>query len=385
MPAFLFRCSRSSQLSGLKPSEVRTVSRHSLQKTPHAWGITGARIDLPHDLSIRSGFNCDRIKKLLRHEIGHVLGLQHPEDGVTLWQIRFPRWVPSIMHRGTNDPYTGIDDLPLNPTCGDINAAKESKNQEGPSRPDVGDAGGIVDCGPNSWTDSHGCCHPIETWAYAPEVGHLNRKPTSAIEYPPNNSSYVFGASITFNVHTMDSDGSVYRVDYIVKPVGGAQFTVSGGAYPFSITSSGLTPGAYDVEAVAYDTAQQYTVSAPVRINVAPPPSATEVLASGGILYPSQYRTSANGLYSVIYQSDGNLVLYGPGWVPIVWTATAGNGATYMNPSGNLEVYNSLNPLVLGWQSLTGNSGNANSYLWVKNEGRIALIRPNGSQIVQWP
>lgn len=205
---------------------------------------------------------------------------------------------------------------------------------------------------------------------------HINRKPVSHIRYPANNSTFLVGSTITFSLHTLDLDGSVVRVDYLVTPQGGSQFTVSGGSYPYGLTVSSLPPGIYDIQAVAYDTADQYTVSETIRINVIPPPGASQVLASGAILYSNQFRVSGNGLYALLYQTDGNLVLYGPSGAIAATMTFGAPGGTYMNPNRNLEVYNAGPVLV--WQSLTGGGGE------VHREYRRAVIVSSSSVVCQW-
>jgi len=287
-------------------------------------------------------------------------------------------------------PYGDIDLHPDNFNCGERLKGKEVVRHEGDNPPGWGYWGGPVACAgstPDFFSDDPNCCH-YAALEYAPAVGHVNRKPLSHIYTPQNNSAYVYGAAINFTVHTMDTDGRVYRVDWLYRVNGGSwQSAGTTYSYPFSISTSSLAPGNYEVRADAYDTAQAYTVSESKFFTVAPPPTAGEVLASNAILYPGQYRMSANGQYMFIYQTDGNLVLYGPppSWPAMVATMTFGSGGTWMRTTGNLEVWNSASPPILGWQSNTGQAGNASSYVWVKNTGHVAIIRPNGSQVVQWP
>ena len=334
--------------------------------------VGGYTIRVAWDIARASEFNCGRIRKLLTHEMGHIIGLGHVvPDG------------QQIMNEYNSAlPFGGIDALMDDPSCAEEAAGVRAQYFEAPGPPGYSNIGGIAQCGPNEWSDEHGCCHGTPQ-LFAPAVGHINHKPISHIRFPANNSAFLAGASITFSLHTLDLDGSVVRVDYIVKPLGGTQFTVSGGGYPYHLTVSSLPAGTYDVEAVAYDTADQYTVSDAKRITVSPLPGAAQVLASGAALYANQSRVSANGQYALIYQADGNLVLYGPSGAIVATMTFGAPGGAYMNPSGNLEVYNAGPTLV--WQSLTGVAGNAGAYLWVTDIGKIALVRPNGTLVAQWP
>ncbi len=351
-------------------------------RSPSFSVTSGGVIDVPQNVSKLSLFNCDRIKKLIRHEVGHVMGLNHPET-LYLWQIRFPRWHLSIMHaaKATPDNTNGIDDLPLNPTCGDINAAKEAAHREGPPNANGGD---IAECGIDEWSDDHGCCHPKEVLLYSSSVGHLNRRPTIHITEPANGTSFAPWATLNFVPHAMDSDGPVKRVFWAYRAAGAPWTWVETWSYPFSLTAQNVPPGSYEVKAEAEDYAGAWGFSAPVNVVVASPPSGPGVLQSGAILYPDQVRTSPNGLNSVVYHAaSGNFVFYQWG-TPLVGT---GNnlpaGGVYMNPNGALEVYNAYQQRV--WTSATDSAANAGSYFRVSDDGRIAIVRPNGAVAWQFP
>lgn len=346
--------------------------------------VTAAQIEVPLNTSQTGGFNCTRVLKLIRHEIGHVLGLTHPEDYPNIsWY--FPRIVPSVMHKG--DPYYPplgkIDDLPVLPTCGDVAAANEAWNYYGPPPLNAGDLGGITDC-PSGWTDMSGCCMPPPIVAYVPSIGRYNRKPSVDIHAPANDATFGPGATINFTPHVWDADGSVYRVNWAYRLVGGAwNYPPASFTWPFSLTSINPPPGDYEVRADAYDTAQQYTISQSKFIHVLPPAAASETLLPNEILWPNQSRVSSNGLYVVFYQAtDGNLVLYGPsGAVMGSGTFTTSPGGVYMNPNGELAIYNSGGGIM--WQS--GTAGNPGAYMRVKNDGHVAIFSSNGVQLVQWP
>ena len=97
-------------------------------------------------------------------------------------------------------------------------------------------------------------------------------------------------------------------------------------------------------------------------------------LSVGEALQAGQAITSANGRYKLIYQADGNLVLYAgsaPLWASGTWGR--GMGMAIMQADGNLVVYNgSHQPL---WAS--GTWGNAGSSLALQDDGNVVIYRPN--------
>ncbi|MDE2594416.1 MAG: hypothetical protein KGL57_09270, partial [Burkholderiales bacterium] len=97
-------------------------------------------------------------------------------------------------------------------------------------------------------------------------------------------------------------------------------------------------------------------------------------LSVGEALQAGQAITSANGRYQLIYQTDGNLVLYAgsaPLWASGTWGR--GVGTAVMQGDGNLVIYNaSHQPL---WAS--GTFGNAGSSLVVQDDGNVVIYRPN--------
>ena len=109
----------------------------------------------------------------------------------------------------------------------------------------------------------------------------------------------------------------------------------------------------------------------------AAPPSDT--LAPGGRLLPGESLLSQNGRYRLLYQSDGNLVLYdltegGAPWA----TNTGALSASVANlqSDGNFVIYDRAGtPL---WASGTGGQGAAR--LVVQTDGNIVLYRTSDGQ-----
>ncbi|OGH57150.1 MAG: hypothetical protein A3I06_06300 [Candidatus Lindowbacteria bacterium RIFCSPLOWO2_02_FULL_62_12] len=102
---------------------------------------------------------------------------------------------------------------------------------------------------------------------------------------------------------------------------------------------------------------------------------AAATLASGAELTAGQSRVSVDGRFKLIYQSDGNLVLYQGG--SALWSSsTAGHpgGKTIMQTDGNLVVYNASGGAVFA-------SGTRGSYLMVQNDGNAVIFDASGSAL----
>lgn len=105
-----------------------------------------------------------------------------------------------------------------------------------------------------------------------------------------------------------------------------------------------------------------------------PPSSGADILGPDRTLRPDQQIRSANGQYRLLYQWDGNLVLYGPSGA--VWasdTADTSPGFVAMQGDGNFVIYDSSGEAV--WSSDTFEP---NSYLRVHDEGYIMVRNPSG-------
>jgi len=96
----------------------------------------------------------------------------------------------------------------------------------------------------------------------------------------------------------------------------------------------------------------------------------------GEVLGPDQSITSANGRFTLIYQADGNLVLYGPAG-PLWASNTDGKpvGVCIMQGDGNLVIYGPGSLYV--WD--TGTDGNPGSRLVVQDDGNVVVYRADGT------
>jgi hypothetical protein len=102
----------------------------------------------------------------------------------------------------------------------------------------------------------------------------------------------------------------------------------------------------------------------------ADPAMARTGLTPGQSLRNGARLTSPDGRYSLIMQSDGNLVIYGPGGAQ--WaTSTNGPGRwAVMQSDGNLVVYGPSGPL---WASNTGDQPGA--HLVMQSDGNLVIYR----------
>lgn len=100
-------------------------------------------------------------------------------------------------------------------------------------------------------------------------------------------------------------------------------------------------------------------------------------LQSGARLLPGQSLVSTNGRYRLLYQADGNLVLYDDVERTAPWASnTVGTsaGQAVLQGDGNFVVYDAQG--IGRWS--TGTVGNSNAYLLVQSDGNIVVYRSNG-------
>jgi hypothetical protein len=102
-------------------------------------------------------------------------------------------------------------------------------------------------------------------------------------------------------------------------------------------------------------------------------------LFSGQSLQPGQSLRSDNQWFTLIMQSDGNVVLYNSESKPLWWTNTVGTAARefIMQTDGNLVLYggggNTREPHHAYWASKT--QGNPGAFLNVQNDGNLVVYR----------
>ena len=114
------------------------------------------------------------------------------------------------------------------------------------------------------------------------------------------------------------------------------------------------------------------------RLWRAPAYATGDTMQPGESLNPSI--ESANGLYTFIYQSDGNLVLYPNGSTNALWasgTNGTSQGHTIMQGDGNLVIYDANGVAVFA----THTEGNPGSRLVVQNDGNVVIYAPDGTAL----
>ena len=109
-------------------------------------------------------------------------------------------------------------------------------------------------------------------------------------------------------------------------------------------------------------------------------PVVTDALQPGARLLAGQSLTSANKRYRLVYQTDGNLVLYDDGDGTIPWASGTGGtsaGQALMQTDGHFVVYDAQ---VVGvWGS--GTAGNANARLVLQNDGNLVIYSASGQPL----
>jgi hypothetical protein len=163
----------------------------------------------------------------------------------------------------------------------------------------------------------------------------------------------------------------------------------SAGRAPWHTYTFG-NPGAYlsmqnNGAIVVYSASGARLWSSPVPPNeVNTPPGgggttpSVDTLAAGGRLYPGQAVQSLDRRFALTYQTDGNLVLYGPGGARWSTQVFSSPGYAEMQVDGNFVVYASNGTPV--WAS--GTSGARGATLVVHNDGQVDIRSSQG--IVVW-
>jgi hypothetical protein len=104
----------------------------------------------------------------------------------------------------------------------------------------------------------------------------------------------------------------------------------------------------------------------------------TTFLEPGSALFSNQRKTSCDGRFYLLLQTDGNLVLY-EGTTPLWATGTQGTspGQAIMQTDGNFVLYNSAGvPL---WSS--GTQGNPGASLAIQDDGNLVIYTTGGGGI----
>jgi len=110
------------------------------------------------------------------------------------------------------------------------------------------------------------------------------------------------------------------------------------------------------------------------------PPTYPDRLLEGQSLLPGKSLSSANGLYSLILQDDGNLVLYGQNGL-MRWQSGVSSGKPAarltMQSDGNLVIYGPVSQVY--WA--TGTSGGPGSALVLQDDGNLVVYSSGGAAL----
>jgi hypothetical protein len=107
-----------------------------------------------------------------------------------------------------------------------------------------------------------------------------------------------------------------------------------------------------------------------------PPPPVGSTLSPGQTLSGGHYLRSANGRYTFVMQSDGNLVLYSPTtYLWASWTQSHSGDYVLMQGDGNLVIYRQ-GGAPADWAS--GSQGNPGAYVQVQDDGNVVIYRQGG-------
>jgi hypothetical protein len=133
----------------------------------------------------------------------------------------------------------------------------------------------------------------------------------------------------------------------------------------------GLSPIAIGVSSCDATLTQR---RGPLALAVGDDMNTNEMLTPGHAIW------SSNGQYRLVYQTDGNLVLYRTSNGAALWALPISSpyapGNAIMQTDGNLVVYAANGGVV--WASNTSGSGHR---LVVQNDGNVVMYRPNGTSV----
>lgn len=220
------------------------------------------------------------------------------------------------------------------------------------------------------------------TWGRSTLDARLKIPSTFRLDAIPRGASVIGGGSAEIQVTATAVRGTFNQEVSLrcsnLPPQASCTFSppgvVPGSAQAASIlrlstySSGGVTPPAsYDITVTGTSSSIERATMVTLSVN-------PQVLSAGQVI------TSDNGQFRLIYQSDGNLVLYDHRNQTALWsTNTAGTtvGQAIMQSDGNFVLYDGDGDA--RWAS--GTSGNPKAYLLVQNDGNIVVYSPDGRSL----
>jgi hypothetical protein len=100
-------------------------------------------------------------------------------------------------------------------------------------------------------------------------------------------------------------------------------------------------------------------------------------LGSGASLGPGSSVTSPGGSFTLIYQNDGNLVVYRQDGTPVWWTGTDGTspGAVTVTSGGDIVMFDASGSVL--WRA--GTDGHPGDALVMQDSGAVQVVDVNGA------
>lgn len=231
------------------------------QAITHITPLTGGRLHTA-EMTITNnpslvGYSQDNFLRIGLHEVGHLHGLDDSNGTTVMRQAQINNRLNYVT------------------TC-DRDAAFAQQQNNWSSG---GGGGGVPPCPPGGcnppgsfscaenyvWDRSSGYCQHWENLLSSDDGGAAsNIAPLITITWPLNGSYYASPVTGPVTVDTLDPDGQVWRVDWLIN----GQTAYVSHEYPFTYNAYNVGPGTYVVQAVAYDNDNVYTISAPITVYV---------------------------------------------------------------------------------------------------------------------
>jgi hypothetical protein len=140
----------------------------------------------------------------------------------------------------------------------------------------------------------------------------------------------------------------------------------------FVIYRNGNIGTAQEVSSLNYVGWDGYNYTASLGV------AANNTITNSQRLLPGDVRRSRNGVYSLMFQNDGNLVLTNHNNNLVIWASGTNNknaANCTMQSDGNLVISSATGQTL--WSSSTNGSGNA--YLLVQDDGNVVIYKGDGN------